>query len=98
MAHGRPALKLGWRLIRNPAHAGIQPSMGPVGDRFDNALVEDFISTQKVELVYRASFRTCEEADLALFRYIDGWYGPHAANADLARAAPTSTRPPTTPS
>jgi putative transposase len=30
-------------------------------------------STLKVELVYRTSFRTREEAELALFRYVDGW-------------------------
>jgi hypothetical protein len=38
MAHGCPALKFEWRLIRNPADAGIQPFMGSVGDRFDNTL------------------------------------------------------------
>jgi putative transposase len=49
--------------------------MGSVGDSFDNALAENFLSTLKVELVYRTSFRTREQADLELFRYIDGWFG-----------------------
>jgi putative transposase len=56
------------------ADAGIQPSMGSVGDSFDNALAENFFSILKVERVYRTSYRTREEAELDLFRYIDGWY------------------------
>ena len=62
------------RFTQRLADAGIRPSMGSVGDSFDNALAENFFSTLKVELVYRTSFRTREEAELALFRYVDGWY------------------------
>jgi transposase InsO family protein len=68
--------------------AGIQPSMGSVGDSFDNALAENFFSTLKVELVYRTSFRTREEADLALFRYIDGWYNPTRIQRALGWRSP----------
>jgi hypothetical protein len=46
------------------------PRDRPVGQVID-------VSTLKVELVYRTSFRTREEADLALFRFIDGLYNPH---------------------
>jgi hypothetical protein len=56
------AIRFGQRL----ADAGIQPSMGSVGDSFDSALAENFFSTLKVELVYRTSWRTHEEAELAL--------------------------------
>jgi len=68
--------------------AAIRPSMGSVGDSFDNALAESFFSTLKVELVYRTSFRTREEADLALFRYIDGWYNPHRIQQALGWRSP----------
>jgi hypothetical protein len=71
--------------------------MGSVGDSFDNALADNFFSTLKVELVYRTSFRTREQADLELFRYIDGWYNPTASRRHSAGKAPTSMRPPTTP-
>jgi putative transposase len=62
--------------------------MGSVGDSFDNALAESFFSTLKVELVYRTSFRTREEADLALFRYVDGWYNPHRIQKALGWQSP----------
>ncbi|GIM71824.1 hypothetical protein Aau02nite_47900 [Amorphoplanes auranticolor] len=37
---------------------GVRPSMGSVGDSYDNALMESFWSTPKIELVYRTSWRT----------------------------------------
>jgi transposase InsO family protein len=68
--------------------AGIQPSMGSVGDSFDNALAENFFSTLKVERVYRTSYRTRDEAELDLFRYIDGWYNPHRIQRELGWLSP----------
>jgi tetratricopeptide (TPR) repeat protein len=68
--------------------AGVRPSMGSVGDSYDNALAENFFSTLKIELVYRTSFPTREEAELALFRYIDGWYNPHRIQRRLGWRSP----------
>jgi hypothetical protein len=56
------------------ADNGIMPSLGSVGDSYDNALMENFFSTLKIELVYRNSWRTRDEAENALFSHIDGWY------------------------
>ena len=78
------AIRFTWRLI----DAGVRPSMGSVGDSFDNALAENFFSTLKVELVYRTSFRTREDAELELFRYIDGWYNPHRIQKALGWRSP----------
>jgi putative transposase len=78
------AIRFGQRL----ADAGIQPSMGSVGDSFDSALAENFFSTLKVELVDRTSWRTHEEAELALFRFIDGWYNPHRIQKALGWRSP----------
>jgi putative transposase len=68
--------------------AGIQPSMGSVGDSLDNALAENFFSSLKVERSYRTSYRTREEAELDLFRYIDGWYNPHRIQRELGWLSP----------
>jgi putative transposase len=62
--------------------------MGSVGDSFDSALAENFFSTLKVELVDRTSWRTHEEAELALFRFIDGWYNPHRIQKALGWRSP----------
>jgi putative transposase len=62
--------------------------MGSVGDSFDNALAESFFSTLKVERVYRTTYRTREEAELDLFRYVDGWYNPHRIQRELGWQSP----------
>lgn len=86
------------------ADNGIAQSMGTVGDSYDNALMENFFSTLKTELVYRNSWRTREEAENALFAYIDGryntqrtqkkldWRSPAEYDASYHQPAPTGTR------
>jgi putative transposase len=76
------------RFTQRLQDAGARPSMGSVGDSYDNALAENFFSTLKVELVYRTSFRTREDAELELFRYIDGWYNPHRIQRRLGWRSP----------
>ncbi|MDD7943001.1 IS3 family transposase, partial [Actinomycetospora lutea] len=62
---------------------GILASMGSVGDSYDNALMENLFSTLKTELVYRRIWKTREEAENALFAYIDGWYNRERIQARL---------------
>ncbi len=67
---------------------GILASTGWVGDSYDNALMENFFSTLKTELVYRRTWRTREEAENALFAYIDGWYNTERIQARLGWRSP----------
>jgi transposase InsO family protein len=67
---------------------GILPSMGSVGDSFDNALMENFWSTLKIELVYRTSWRTRDEAENAIFTYIDTWYNTRRIQKQLGYLSP----------
>ncbi len=76
------------RFTQRLADNGILASMGSTGDSFDNALMENCWSTWKIELVYRNAWRTREEADNALFAYIDGWYNPHRIQKDLGWLSP----------
>lgn len=62
--------------------------MGSVGDSYDNALMENFFSTLKTEIVYRKSWRTREEAENELFAYIDGWYNTERIQARLGWRSP----------
>jgi len=47
--------------------AGVRPSMGSVGDAYDNAMCESFFATLECELLNRIRLRTREEAELAVF-------------------------------
>ena len=51
-------------------------------------LMENFWSTLKIELVYRNSWRTRDEADNAIFTYIDGWYNRERIQKDLDWQSP----------
>jgi len=54
----------------------------------DNALAENFFSSLKVERVYRTTYRTREEAELDLVRWIDGWYNPRRIQRELGWLSP----------
>lgn len=53
-----------------------------------NALVENFFSTLKVELVYRSSWHTRDEAENALFAYVDGFHNTGRIQKDLGWLGP----------
>jgi putative transposase len=76
------------RFTKRLEDAGARPSMGSVGDSYDNALAENFFSSLKVERVYRTSYRTREEAELDLVRWIDGWYNPRRIQRELGWLSP----------
>lgn len=68
--------------------AGVRPSMGSLGDCYDNALCESFFATLECELLDRRSFRSLEEARHAVFEFIEGWYNPHRRHSALGQISP----------
>ncbi len=70
--------------------AGIQPSMGSVGDCYDNAMCESFNATLECELLDRNRFKTHREASLAIFDFIEGWYNPHRRHSALGYLSPNN--------
>lgn len=70
------------------AKMGVRPSMGSVGDAYDNAMAESFFASLECELIDRRSFQTKAEARLALFTYIEGWYNPRRRHSALGRISP----------
>jgi putative transposase len=68
--------------------SGIMASMGSKGDPFDNAAAESFMATIKTELIYRNRFKTKDEARLAVFRYIEGFYNPVRRHSALGYKSP----------
>ena len=59
------------------------PSMGSVGDAYDNAMPESFFATLERELLNRRRFKTQTEARLTVFERIEGWYNPHRRHSSL---------------
>ena len=68
--------------------AGVRPSMGSVGDAYDNAMAESFFSTLDCELLERRRFRSQAEARMACFSYIEGFYNPLRLHSALGYRSP----------
>ena len=67
---------------------GVRPSMGSIGDAYDNALCESFFATLECELLDRERFPTPAAARRALFDYIEGWYNPRRRHSALGYESP----------
>jgi putative transposase len=68
----------------------IEPSMSRKGNCWDNAVAESFFHTLKTELIYLEDFDTREQAQMAVFEYIEVFYNRqrcHSANGYLAPLA-----------
>ena len=70
--------------------AGVRPSMGSVGNAYDNALGASFFATLECELLDRRRFPTQVEARMAVFDFIEGWYNPHRRHSGLDYESPIS--------
>jgi putative transposase len=68
--------------------AGIRPSMGSVGDAYDNAMCESFFATLECELLARRRFASQAQARMAVFSYIEGWYNPGRRHSALGYLSP----------
>ena len=70
--------------------AGVRPSMGSVGDAYDNAMAESFFATLECELLDRRRFKTQVEARLAVFAFIEGFYNPRRRHSSIGYLAPVA--------
>lgn len=68
----------------------VMPSMGSVGDAYDNAMAESFFATLERELLNRRRFKTQAEARMAVFEWIEGWYNPHRRHSALGYLSPVN--------
>lgn len=68
--------------------AGVRPSMGSVGDAYDNAMCESFFATLECELLARHRFRTQLEARSAVFDFIEGFYNPRRRHSSIGYLSP----------
>lgn len=69
---------------------GVRPSMGSVGDCFDNAMSESFFATLECELIDRSVFHSRAEARMAIFDFIEGWYNPIRRHSSLGQVSPVN--------
>jgi putative transposase len=69
---------------------GVRPSMGSVGDCYDNAMCESFFATLECELLDRERFATQAHAERAVFEYIEGFYNLRRRHSALGMVSPVT--------
>ncbi len=70
------------------AQINAQPSMSRKGNCYDNAAMESFWSTLKIELLHRTQFNTRNQASVAIFDYIETFYNPKRIHSSLNHRSP----------
>ena len=68
--------------------AGIDASVGSVGDAYDNAMCESFFATLECELLDRRRFKNQAEAQMAIFEFIEGFYNTRRRHSALDYDSP----------
>jgi len=68
--------------------AGAMASMSRRGNCYDNAAMESFWSTLKIELIYRGRFETRAQAQTAIFDYIEAFYNRSRLHSSLSYLSP----------
>ena len=66
---------------------GIAPSVGSVGDAYDNAMAESFVATLKRELIKGQTFGSRFEAEIAVVEYL-GWFNHTRLHSELGDVPP----------
>lgn len=66
----------------------ILQSMSRKGNCWDNAVAESFFKTLKSELIYHHEYKTIEQAELAVFEYIEVWYNRKRLHSSLGYKTP----------
>ncbi|MBP0485219.1 IS3 family transposase [Sagittula salina] len=69
---------------------GFKVSMSGKGNCYDNAAVETFFKTIKAELIWRRSWETRRQAEMAIFEYINGFYNPRRRHSALGWKSPVA--------
>jgi len=70
--------------------ASIRPSMGSVGDCYDNALCESFFATLECELLARTRWPNPAAARQAIFDFIEGWYNTRRRHSSIGYVSPAA--------
>jgi len=68
--------------------SGILQSMGRTGTAHDNAVVESFFGTLKLELLTGRRYRTRDEARSAIFEHIEVFYNRQRRHSTLGNVSP----------
>ena len=77
-----------WAFTDRAKASGLVPSMGSVGDFYDNSMIESFWSRMQVELLDRKRWNTRIELANAIFDYLEIWHNRQRRHSQLGMLSP----------
>ena len=77
-----------WTFTQRAVDSGLVPSMGSVGDCYDNAMIESFWSRMQVELLDRKRWKTRVELANAIFEYLEIFHNKRRRHSSLGMVSP----------
>ena len=86
-----------WAFTRRARESGLVPSMGSIGDCYDNAVIESFWGRMQTELLNRQRWRTRIELANSIFEYLEIFHNRQRRHSALACAPRSTTNDSTQP-
>ncbi len=77
-----------WAFTDRAKASGLVPSMGSVGDCYDNSMIESFWSRMQVELLDRHRWKTRVELANAISDYLEIWHNRRRRHSRLGMLTP----------
>jgi putative transposase len=77
-----------WAFPRRAIDSSLVPSMGSIGDCYDNAVMESFWSRMQVELLDRNRWRTRVQLANAMFEYLEIFHNRQRRHSALGMLTP----------
>jgi len=77
-----------WVFTRRVQDAGLAPSMGSIGDCYDNGMMESFWGRMQTELLDRRRWRTRIELANAIFEYLEIFHNRQRRHSALGMLSP----------
>ena len=77
-----------WAFTRRAAESGLVPSMGSIGDCYDNAVIESFWGRMQTELLNRRRWKTRIELANAIFEYLEIFHNRRRRHSALEMRTP----------
>ena len=77
-----------WAFTRRANESGLVPSMGSIGDCYDNSMIESFWGRMQTELLNRRRWRTRLELANAIFEYLEIFHNRQRRHSALGMRTP----------
>lgn len=86
--HGVQGQFTSWAFTDRARQSGLVPSMGSIGDCYDNAVIESFWGRMQTELLNRQRWKTRIELANAIFEYLEIFHNRRRRHSALGMRTP----------